>query len=69
MSNELREPVIKIMAKTCGDQISKKRIQTWYKFRPDYADIMEISLKRTMNLHEKEKCHRKACTYTIKSNA
>lgn len=41
MSNELREPVIKIMAKTCGDQISKKRIQNWYKYHPDYADIMD----------------------------
>lgn len=40
MFSELREPVIKIVAKICGDQFAKRSIRDQYNDHPDYADIM-----------------------------
>ncbi|KAF9317836.1 hypothetical protein BG003_000232 [Podila horticola] len=40
MFNELRGPVIKIVVKTCGNQIAKRSIRDSYKDHPDFVDIL-----------------------------
>lgn len=54
MFNELREPVIEIVVKTCGNQIAKRSIHDSYRNHPDMVDIMGELFEAHHNLYGKE---------------
>lgn len=52
--HELREPVIKIIAKTCGSQIAKRSIRDSYRDHPDVIDIIGELFEAHHELYGKE---------------
>ncbi|KAF9382708.1 hypothetical protein CPB97_006991, partial [Podila verticillata] len=55
MFDELRKPVMKIAAKTCGSHIATRSIRDSYRDHPDLVDIMGELFEAYLAQQEKEK--------------